>query len=633
MAYMKKNKPLSVAIVTAITIAIFLPNKGCSQVEEKKAYSIFDLGYYQQMLEDAANGAKQKLQELAAKVTSTTSELFNIKLLDRSVLDIFDTDLVDEVFSTTTKDVEYRMKELVAIWASKGQFISPSAQLGIVKNAKGQSVILDLAEEDLTFVENQILDILIRLRGEGKLVSFMSTLIEKLKTDSHFGPMVMSINPDEKLKLLSTIDSTIASTGSLRKFTKESWTELSAKLADKLNSSEQNKQSQTRLSDGNFFSELADIANTNFRSTQNVRLLVNGPASFALRDSAMANAKESINMITWAVLDDKTGTELADLLIAKAKKIKVRLIVDGQVSYQIGYKDQISRMEKNGVSVIRWMNPSAAFMGQHRKILIVDEALTIMGGMNPGDTYSHKAGEPKNLWRDTDVAIEGEAVAQTQQLFATLWNRQVVDQKLSLEKVMVLKKPSTVKADGRAMIIEHQPSGAADQHEVLLATMKAIRGAEKTVDIENAYVIVFPSLLNEIKAAVDRGVRVRVLTNSSDSVDEPVVALPITRSAKKLADIGAEVYLRKGSTIHSKYMVVDDRLLLIGSYNYHPRSERVEGETIALFDHARLAEQATKAFENDISPEHATALDKSVELNLPVNGSTLLPLRMFYDQL
>lgn len=629
---MKKNKPLSVALASVLTISILAPHKGFS-AEEAAPTPFFGVGYVGQMFEDIAHELKLKFQELVAKV-SGSHEVLDIQLLHPSVVKIFDLDLLDDVFSDVSSDVELKIKELVAIWASKGHLINPSAQLGIVKNAHGQSVIVDLAEFDLTVVENEILNVLITLHGEGKLVPFISTLVETLKKDAHFGSLVKAITPDEKLMLLSTIDATITSARSLRKFSKESWTDLSKKLELKLNSFEQDPQKQTRLSDGNFFAELSDAANAQFYPTQNARLLIDGPASFALRDSAMANAKESINMLTWAVLDDKTGQELADLLIDKAKEgVKVRLIVDGQVSHRFGYKENVKRMEENGVAVVRWYNPKATFMGQHRKILIIDESLTIMGGMNPGDTYSHKAGEAKNFWRDTDVAIEGETAEQTQRLFTMLWNKQIDDQNLGLKKIVKIKKQVSNKVDGRAMIIEHQPTNVDDQHEILLATMKAIRGAEKTVDIENAYVIVFPALLNEIKAAVGRGVRVRVLTNSMASVDEPVVALPITRSAKKLADIGAEVYLRKGSTLHSKFMIVDQRLFLIGSYNYHPRSERMEGESIVLFDHARLAKNATQAFEKDISPESATRLDKSVELNLPINSSTLLPLRMFYDQL
>jgi cardiolipin synthase A/B len=576
--------------------------------------------------------AEEILQEALVAPEQVRGEILDIQPVEFDGLNDVDRKLVKEVFALISEETKQKLKELVAQWASQGLLADINEQLGIVSE-DGKLVVKDMAEKDLSGVENDILNLLTTLHIESKLVPFISSLIEILKKDPKHSAMVSALTLDQKVLLLSMLDQTISSTGALREFSPETWTELSDKISKKLNRFETDKKSQTRLSDPAFMSELVDAANASFVSTQKTQILIDGPASFSLRDAQMKAAKESINMLTWAVIDDKTGTELADLLIEKAKTIKVRLIVDGQVSQRIGYKEQVKRMEENGVSVIRWYNPNATFMGQHRKILVIDEALVISGGMNPGDTYSHKAGEGKHLWRDTDVAFQGEAVEEAQRLFTAIWNKQIVDQKLKQTKIVKVKKAIAKKGDGKVMVIDHQPKASGDQHEILMATMKAIRGAEKTVDIENAYVIVFPSLLNEIKAAIGRGVKVRVLTNSNQSVDEPIVALPIMRSAKKLSDIGAEVYLKQGSTLHSKFMIVDNRLFLIGSYNLHPRSERMEGETVMIFDNKRLADSATKAFEKDISSTEATKMEKSTELVLPINGTTLLPLRMFYDQL
>ncbi|MES2801759.1 MAG: phosphatidylserine/phosphatidylglycerophosphate/cardiolipin synthase family protein [Bdellovibrionota bacterium] len=562
-----------------------------------------------------------------------TSELLGIEIQQISNLAGVDVRLVEAVFKTISVETKVKLKEMVALWASQGLLLDPSVQLGIVRN--GDKIeILDVAEKDLSKVENDILDLLISLHGESKLVPFISSLIEILKQDSKYGPMVSAVTPDQKIMILSMLDSTIASTGALRKFSKQTWTQLSEQLEAKLNIFEKNKKSQTRLTNPGFMAELLDAANAKFYNSQNTKLLVDGPLSFSLRDQKMSAAKKTINMLTWAVIDDKTGQELADLLIAKAKQdVKVRLIVDGQVSYRPHYSQEVKRMEENGVQVIRWINPKASFMGQHRKMLVIDDKFAIMGGMNPGDTYSHKAGEGKNLWRDTDVAFEGAAAEEAQRLFSKIWNKQVDERNLAFKKITIVNRFTTGADDGKALLVEHQPLATGDEHNVLLTIMKSIRGAEKTVDIENAYVITFPALTYEIKAAIGRGVRVRILTNSTNSVDEKVVALPIMRSAKKLLDVGAEVYLKTGSTLHSKFMIVDQRLFLIGSYNLHPRSEKMEGESIVLFDNTKLALEATAAFENDIQADKAIKMDASQAIEIPVTGETLLPLRMFYDQL
>lgn len=570
----------------------------------------------------------------AARKHAFTHEVLGIHGLDITEIPGVDIGLVETVFSKVNSDVRQGLKELVAVWASQGWYIRANAQLGIIHSGN-KTEIVDLAEMDLTLIEESILTLLTALHFESKLVPFISSLIEILKKDPKYGPMVSSVGLEQKLLILTMLDQTIGSTAALRDFSRQTWTQLSGKLELKLNRFETNKKNQTRLSNPVFMQELFDVANAKFYQTKKMQVLVDGPASFNLRDQQMKSAKESINMLTWAVLDDKTGKELADLLILKSQQgVKVRLIVDGQVSHRIGYNKEVKRLEENGVEVVRWYNPEAKFMGQHRKILIIDGSFVITGGMNPGDTYSHKAGEARNFWRDTDVAFEGQIVEHVQRLFVTIWNRQILDQDLTVKKIVKVKKIEPLKrAEGQAMIIDHQPQAVGDQHEILLAIMKSIRGAEMTVDIENAYMIVFPSLLQEIKAAVDRGVRVRILTNSTESVDEKVIALPIVRSAQKLLAVGAEVYLKKGSTLHSKFMIVDSRLFLIGSYNLHPRSERMEGESIMLFDNKKLAAQATQAFENDISSENAIKMDMGVNVSIPINGETLLPLRMFYDQL
>ena len=609
--HMKKNKPLSIILAGTLVVSFLAPIVAKAQLAEEAIAAV--------QVTPAAN--------------AVTSEILGIQMQQFGNIVGVDAGLVDSVFKTISPETVLILKQMVAVWASQGLLVDPSSQLGIIE-VNGKSEILDASEKDLSQVENDILDLLISLNGQAKLVPFISSLIEMLKQDPKFGPMVSAVTPEQKLIILSMLDQTISSTGALRKFSKQTWTQLSDELEAKLNRFEMNKKSQTKISDANFMKELLDAANAKFYTTQNTQLLIDGPVAFALRDAKMKEAKQTINMLTWAVIDDKTGQELADLLIAKAKEgVKVRLVVDGQVSHRPHYTKEVKRMEENGVQVIRWINPTASFMGQHRKLLVIDEKIAIMGGMNPGDTYSHKAGEGKDLWRDTDVAFEGAAAEKAQALFASIWNKQVAVRKLKFGKITIVNRFVGSGNDGKAMLIEHQPMASGDQHNVLLAIMKSIRGAEKTVDIENAYVITFPSLTLEIKAAIARGVKVRILTNSTNSVDEKVVALPIVRSAKKLMDAGAEVYLKTGSTLHSKFMIVDQRLFLIGSYNLHPRSEKMEGETIALFDNVKLAKEATLAFENDIKPENAIKMDPSMVIDIPVRGETLLPLRMFYDQL
>ncbi|MNS88904.1 Major cardiolipin synthase ClsA [compost metagenome] len=338
-------------------------------------------------------------------------------------------------------------------------------------------------------------------------------------------------------------------------------------------------------------------------------------------------------MMTWAVLDDETGYELRDLLIQKHREgVAVRLMVDGQVNQRKGYSQAVKEMEKAGVPVMRWYHKSIPYVGQHRKMMVVDGTHMVAGGLNPGNTYSHKAGEAKDHWRDTDFYATGDFVNQGNQLFAKLWNEQIKWHSLK-QQPMTVHQSAITGGNISVALVEYMPSLQKQTGSTIMMSMlKSIRGAQSSIDIENAYVILFPELEYEITQAIKRGVKVRVLSNSDMSVDEAIISQPMMRSAKRLATIGAEVYQRKGSTLHSKFMVIDNQIVIIGSYNLHPRSERVEGEIVVIVDDQATAQTFTDTFNKDIDPaiaKHAQAKDIVVKDGVLLDAT----MRIFFDLL
>ncbi|MNS91529.1 Major cardiolipin synthase ClsA [compost metagenome] len=379
------------------------------------------------------------------------------------------------------------------------------------------------------------------------------------------------------------------------------------------------------------------FANAKESSVREVRLLVDGPQSFVVRDSLMAEAKKSIDVMSWAIYSDKTGFEAADLLIKKhLQGVKVRVIVDGQVATRPGYTEAVQKLEQAGVQVIRWTSATHPFAGQHRKMLIVDGEHMVAGGLNFGDVYSHKNADPKVAkWRDTDIYVQGDAVKEGSHLFAEIWNEQVTEKNLSYEKMTLTTSAveGRVRDSEKVLILEHDPRTDKEGSTIMMTLLKGLREAKSTVEIENAYIVLFPELKNEIAAAVARGVKVRIFTNSHLSVDEPIVSIPILRSARDLVGLGAEVYLRLGSTLHSKLVVIDGQYTMVMSYNLHPRSERVEGEMAVVVNSKTFAEGVRQTFDADIQPGKAFRINSPEEIQLPENPVALPTLRIFFDML
>jgi len=408
------------------------------------------------------------------------------------------------------------------------------------------------------------------------------------------------------------------------------WDELSAQhLAAVRNTQAPPRQSGglSLMADPTFVSELEVLQGAKFTSGNQIRTLMDGPASFAERERLIDGAKDSINLMSWAIYDDTTGWETARKLVGKANDgVKVRVILDGQVSRRPHHDPPVKFLEENGVEVLRWTDADRPYDGQHRKMMIVDGSEAVAGGMNLGDVYSHKDGDVK--WRDTDILMAGPAVAEGEKLFASLWNEAAASS--GFEPMEVSSTPVAPSGGTRSAVVNHVPGPEGDAH-IMLATMKAIEGATESVDIENAYFINTPGMKDVILKALDNGVRVRLLTNSAESIDEPIIAAPILSSLPELVEAGAEVYLKKGDTLHSKFMTVDGMFSSVGSHNHHPRSQRFEGEMVVNSLDPTVAASFTQAFEQDIAV--AEKIEKPEDIKVPEDVFGVLAMRYFFDAL
>ena len=522
------------------------------------------------------------------------------------------------------------------------------------------SEIKDLSEQPTTEQEQNLLNIWAAEIDKDNLKLFLNGLVTSAMNNekSAIGQQLKNLPKEKREYAVDTAVISIESIVKLRGLTKDStqnannykeWSVLSDKMIKRLD-----KSAKMGLEDA------IEFSGSQWVTTEKAELLVDGPASFAKRTEIMNNAKNEINILTWSVYDDDTGAQLTQLLnnLKQAnKELKIRIVVDGNVARQAGHSAELEKMKKIGVEVIYWKNLSHSYLGQHRKMIIVDNEHLIAGGLNYGDAYSHL-----NItvlgWRDTDVYLKGAAALEGNKLFAEIWNQQVKQNKEAKNKQAKNKQekyaeidisniekqmPTAQSSNGiKVSIINHDPVNSVDNsihHKnnvgstILMTTLKAIRSAEKTIDIENAYVVLFPGLKKEIEDAIKRNVKVRVLTNSPQSVDEPAVSIPILRSAKKLAEVGADVYLRKGTTLHSKLMVVDSKFSMIMSYNLHPRSERFEGEmAIAVLD-KDFSTNLVKVFEDDIATDKADQMINPAAVPTPSSAVSPFVLRLFYDDL
>lgn len=495
--------------------------------------------------------------------------------------------------------------------------------------------VLDLSERDTTDQEKRVLLIWADMIEKKTLRGNIEALINNIKNSPT--PVGEKIKATPQIYInyaQETLASSIEAVVKMRGLTSDSkknsyleWSQLSEIMIRKLNQSASGSENILQLS------------NSRWLKTESAEFLIDGPASFAKREMLMSKAVNSINILTWSVYDDLTGTQLGDQLIAlkaKNKKLKIRIIIDGQVARGAGRNAQLTRMQNSGVEIVHWINPENTYMGQHRKMIIVDNKHLVAGGLNYGDVYSHKNPDLKvSRWRDTDIYLKGAGAEEGNQLFAKIWNEQLgqqTDLKYSKMRFSGLRSDQD-KPGIEVSIIDHEPNATSEGSNIMMTILKSIREAKTSIDIQNAYIILFPALKIEIQNAIKRNVRVRIHTNSGQSVDEPIVSIPILRSVLEFVKMGVEVYVKKGATLHSKLLVVDSEFSMIMSYNLHPRSERVEGEMAIAVKDARFAANLLEVFNSDISGEKAQQIKNINELVLPSSPVAVPTLRLFFDML
>jgi cardiolipin synthase len=326
-------------------------------------------------------------------------------------------------------------------------------------------------------------------------------------------------------------------------------------------------------------------------SGDRVRVLSNGEEGFATRAALFATASATIDLATYYIQADDTGHATVQALAAcVARGVRVRLLVDRGVTVHkehdvAGTLDLLERARGLGIAVRLWRDSARPYDAQHRKILLIDGRAAIVGGRNIADHYSG------DEWRDADLLIQGPSAAALVPLFEAVWTGEA--------------PPSTV-----GPWVDYVPERVAAD-AIAVATLAAVDGAQRSVDLELAYFVVADALCDALARAARRGVRVRLLTNSAASNDLWFTVWAAHAGMQRLIAAGGHVHARqgRGRTLHTKLVIVDDEWVTIGSHNLDYYSSRYCCETNLVARDARLAAVVGAFFEAGLADAEVLSED------------------------
>ena len=280
---------------------------------------------------------------------------------------------------------------------------------------------------------------------------------------------------------------------------------------------------------------------------------------------------------------------LASLIRAAARGVECKLLLDSVGSSNFFKSDMPAIMRQAGVEVVEAL-PVGAFrvllqrqdLRMHRKLACIDDDVAYTGSMNLVDPAYFKKEQGVGQWVDIMLRCEGPIVQLMQGLFIWDWYLET-SQKMPFPLSQMGYFP--VAGTHNAQLIPSGPEfGKASIHQVLLT---AIYEAKSSLVLTSPYFVPDESLLAALQAAALRGVDVKIILPARN--DSFMAKYASCAFFDELLTAGVKIYKFHGGLLHSKTIVIDEEVALLGTVNLYQRSFWLNFEMTMLIDNHDVA--------------------------------------------
>ena len=421
------------------------------------------------------------------------------------------------------------------------------------------------------------------------------------------------------------------------------------------------------------------------KSSTGVYVLEQGTEAMFSRAWLSEHAEQTIDVQYFIFSSDNIGLLAVDYLVKAAERgIKVRLLVDDLMvdakgsellklaaheNFAIKIYNPMANIGKNIVEKV--VNLATDFHGfnqrMHNKTFTIDGKVSITGGRNVADEYFGY--DHQYNFRDRDVLLLGGMTNDIQASFNQFWNNAL---SVSVDKLVSSKdeintnftalhkyacNPENFAPKVRDQInnlpavfkeieqsgqlhwikgveyISDEP-GKNSGNEFLggsgLSTdrlISLVKNAQKSLTIQTPYLVTTELSRNLFKTLVDKGVDVKILTNSLASNDNLEAFSGYQRDRKALLKTGVKLYEFKPDALirqkimsdvmqgqlqtmpifglHAKSMVVDDDITVIGTFNLDPRSANLNTESIVIIPSKEISKNVKAGMLEEMQPGNA----------------------------
>ncbi|TEW53264.1 phospholipase D family protein [Psychromonas sp. RZ22] len=395
------------------------------------------------------------------------------------------------------------------------------------------------------------------------------------------------------------------------------------------------------------------------------------------RIALIESANHNIDIQYYIWNEDTSGNYLASRLIAAAKRgVHVRILLD---DFNLSNRDALLATIDNHPNIeIRVYNPIPSRNGvmklvnvttnfsrlnrrMHNKSFTVDGVLSVVGGRNIGDEYFDLSNEVN--FNDRDVLVAGKVVDEIQDSFLQYW-----DGPWSYPISLISNKTSTNLTTLETAPIPHYqhypnlPEGKESSNTLLTNVInkliwgkahytsdspitadvresdkpkatarllaKLAQQSKQQILIESAYLIFDDRQLKALQKLTDKGIQIKILTNSMASNDLITNHSGYAGRRTDMLEHGIQLFELKPETklciestrdqskcmpiahygLHAKSAVYDRKIATIGSFNYNLRSTYLNTEAVLVIENQHIAEALATSIEQAMQEENSWRL-------------------------
>jgi cardiolipin synthase A/B len=335
-------------------------------------------------------------------------------------------------------------------------------------------------------------------------------------------------------------------------------------------------------------------------------LLLSGEDAYTCLLSEIQSAKRSIYISTFIFSQDPVGTAILQTLTDYAKKgLDVCLLFDDLGSFKLS-KRFLAQFKAAGgkyaffMPMIHLPFRGRANLRNHRKMVIIDNSVAIIGGMNIAKEYLGPLPDAKR-WNDISLSVRGSVVGDLVKVFASDW-------KFASGHDIDHQRGDTAPADRAHSTTNYQvvPSGPDMSGDALYdALLTLIFASRKRIWIVTPYFLPDEMMLKALCVAAARRIDVRLIVpEKSNHRLADLIRRGYLRAAQQA---GILIYFYKPGMLHSKLILIDDAPAIIGSMNMDMRSFFLNYE-IALFIYAGPVVDDLNAYSEGLMEKSAPGL-------------------------